>query len=49
MSRPPHSDAVSSFFDTYHREVLESVQIAIVAHSVVVVGMAWNPHVAKAR
>lgn len=49
MSRPAYSPAVSSYLDDYHREVVDRVRAAVEAHPVVVVGMAWNPHVAKAR
>jgi len=33
----------------YHRELIAEVQAAIEAHDLVVVGMAQNPHVKKAR
>jgi monothiol glutaredoxin len=32
-----------------HTDVLEKVTQALAAHDVVVVGMAWNPHVGNAR
>jgi len=33
----------------FHAETVAEVQAAIAAHDVVVVGMGWNPHVAKVR
>ena len=33
----------------YHRETVDEIIDAIQTHDVVVVGMGWNPHVAKAR
>lgn len=32
-----------------HADIVREVQEAIAANAVVVVGLAWNPHVAKAR
>lgn len=49
MESPPKSDAAAAFIDGYHTPVVEQVAAAVAAHPVVVVGMGWNPHVARAR
>ena len=33
----------------FHRDTVDAVREAVETNNVVVVGMAWNPHVAKAR
>jgi glutaredoxin-related protein len=41
--------AVQSAVSSFHREVVEEVRAAVERDAVVVVGMAQNPHVKKAR
>ena len=49
MERPSHSPAAAAKAAAFHPDVVEAVSRAIREHEVVVVGMGWNPHVARAR
>lgn len=49
MDRPPRSDAAAAWLTTYHADVVSSVREAVATEPVVVVGMGWNPHVARVR
>jgi len=52
MSRHDEARAtpmVQAARDAFHRDVIEEVKTAIARDPVVVVGMAWNPHVGKVR
>lgn len=52
MQRPLHnrySQSALKHMAGYHETVVQEVREAIDAHSIVVVGMAHNPHVIKAR
>lgn len=49
MQRPPRSQAAQTFLDAYHSDVVERVASTVAAHPVVVIGMGWNPHVARVR
>lgn len=52
MSRPVHArvtDAVAAKQAALNADVVGEVQRLIEAHDVLVVGMAWNPHVGNAR
>lgn len=33
----------------YHADVVDAVRAAVASHRVVVIGMGWNPNVARAR
>jgi len=46
---PPVTHHVAQRQATLHSAVVAEVQTAIAAHDVVVVGMQFNPHVARAR
>jgi glutaredoxin-related protein len=46
---PPRTDHVERTIADYHADFVEEVRRAIAAHDVVVVGMAHNPHVIRAR
>lgn len=50
--RPLHAgatDAAAARQARFHRSVVDEVATAVAENDVVVVGMAWNPHVPKAR
>ena len=50
-TRPLHvatSPAVAERQAAFHADVIAQVREAVATHDVVVVGMAWNPHVKKA-
>lgn len=54
MSRPILDEAflhpaIRPAVSSHHRDLIEQVQAAIAAHPVVVIGMAGNPFVARAR
>lgn len=52
MPRPLHPEATEhaiAKMERFHASTVAEVQAAVAAHPVVVVGMAWNPHVPKAR
>ena len=49
VGQVPHAPTAAAKLADYHRDVVGQVEQAIAAHDVVVVGMAWNPHVPKAR
>ena len=49
MDHPPRSDAAAAWLDRYHDDVVTRVREAVAADPVVVVGMGWNPHVARVR
>jgi glutaredoxin-related protein len=49
MSNPAVTDRVARRLGEFQPEVLAQVTHAVETHDVVVVGMAWNPHVPKAR
>ncbi len=44
-----YSPAAQAHIDSFHTEIVAAVAAAIEAHDVVVVGMAQNPHVRRAR
>ena len=44
-----YSDSAEAFIDDFHAQSVAEVRSAIAAHTVVVVGMAHNPYVRKAR
>jgi glutaredoxin-related protein len=46
---PPKSDHVEHIVSKFHADFVEEVHKALGEHAVVVVGMAQNPHVKKAR
>jgi monothiol glutaredoxin len=41
--------AVDAKLEAYHREVVDQVAAAVSSKDLVVVGMAWNPHVRNVR
>lgn len=41
--------AARTAMDRYHADVVDQVRKSIAENDIVVVGMAWNPHVPKAR
>lgn len=45
----PATPAAQSKRASYHESVVAEVREAVASEEVVVVGMAWNPHVPKAR
>jgi monothiol glutaredoxin len=47
--RPPATAAAISKMEAFHHDILAEVVGAVSTQDVVVVGMAWNPHVGKAR
>jgi glutaredoxin-related protein len=49
MSEVPRTAAVSEKMRAFHADVVQKVKDTIRQNDVVVVGMGWNPHVAKAR
>lgn len=49
VGQVPHAPTAQAHLAGYHRETVDQVARAIAEHDVVVVGMGWNPHVAKAR
>lgn len=49
LSRPPVTAAAGLGMATFHAPTVEEVRKAVERHDVVVVGMAWNPHVPQAR
>ena len=49
LAHPPMTAAAAEKAASYHSSVVEEVKRAVAAHDVVVVGMAWNTHVAKIR
>lgn len=49
IPRPPTTDRVASKQRAFHSDTVARVRDAIASADVVVVGMGWNPHVAKAR
>lgn len=49
VSPPPRTDNVERKLASFHSDFVEEVGRAISEHAVVVVGMAQNPHVKKAR
>jgi glutaredoxin-related protein len=49
IAHPPMTPAAAEKAARYHSSVVEEVEKAVAAHEVVVVGMAWNTHVAKVR
>lgn len=49
VGQVPHAPTATAHLAGYHRGVVDQVTRAIEEHDVVVVGMAWNPHVPKAR
>ena len=46
---PPKNDHVEKKIASFHADFIEEVHEAIGQHAVVVVGMAQNPHVRRAR
>ena len=46
---PPRTDNVERKIAAYHADFVDEVRRAIAEHAVVVVGMAQNPHVRRAR
>jgi len=52
MTRPLHTPATPTALTKqagFHADVVAKVRDAVATHDVVVIGMAWNPHVPKAR
>ena len=49
MTHPPRSEQAAAWLDRFHPETVERVATAVAAEPVVVVGMGWNPHVARVR
>jgi monothiol glutaredoxin len=49
MSRPARSEAAAAFLDGYHADTVAKVRDAVASEPIVVVGMGWNPHVARVR
>ena len=45
----PHAPTAQYVVDRFHADVVQQVAEAVASHDVVVVGMAWNPFVPKAR
>jgi len=45
----PHAPSATAMLGSYHRDTVEQVADLVQQHDVVVIGMAWNPHVPKAR
>ncbi|MFK7930613.1 MAG: glutaredoxin [Myxococcota bacterium] len=48
-NRVPHAPTAVYNVERFHPDVVQNVADAVQAHDVVVVGMGWNPFVAKAR
>jgi glutaredoxin-related protein len=46
---PPRTDRVEATMGSFHADFVEEVRTAVATHDVVVVGMAQNPHVKRAR
>ncbi len=49
VGQVPHAQTAARKLESWHRDTVRQVADAIGQHDVVVVGMAWNPHVPKAR
>lgn len=49
LNRPPVHAAAGAKMGLYHQDVVADVRAAVAAHPVVVVGMAWNVSVKRAR
>ncbi|HMV67771.1 MAG TPA: glutaredoxin [Myxococcota bacterium] len=49
LDRAHVTERVATAQAAFYASVLDRVRAAIAEHPVVVVGMAWNPHVRKAR
>lgn len=49
VAQVPHARSATSFLAGFHREHVERAARAVAEHDVVVIGMGWNPFVAKAR
>lgn len=49
MNAVTHAPAARMAMDRFHADVVDQVRAAVGEHDIVVVGMAWNPHVPKAR
>jgi monothiol glutaredoxin len=49
LAEVPHAATATAFLDGFHPDVVRRVADAVRTHEVVVVGMAWNPFVPKAR
>ena len=47
--KPPVTESVQRAMDGFHADFVDEVRRAIAEHDVVVVGMAQNPHVRRAR
>lgn len=47
--KPPATAAVTTFQEEFHPDILAEVVQAVAEHDVVIVGMAVNPSVGKAR
>ena len=49
LQSPAASDAALDKMNAFHSDVLDEVRTAVKENQVVVVGMAWNPNVPRAR
>ena len=49
MPAMPLAPTAHQAMQHFHPDVVEQVRSAVASHDIVVVGMAWNPHVPKAR
>ena len=49
IAHPPMTPAAAEKAASYHSSVVAEVKKVVADHEVVVVGMAWNPHVARVR
>lgn len=47
--KPPTTPAAAAHQSSFHADVVAEVRAAVAAHDVVIIGMAVNPSVAKAR
>jgi monothiol glutaredoxin len=45
MNPPRRSSSVSAYLNAFHRDTVEEVRATVAEHPIVVVSMAWNPHV----
>ncbi len=49
LDSPPMTEAAAQRAEGWHKDTVDQVRQAIAAHDVVVVGMAWNQAVKRAR
>ena len=49
MQRPEATAEATERMHTFNAETVQQIRAAVEVHAVVVVGMGWNPHVARAR